>query len=67
MALDADRFLIRHVDDNLHNDVLLVCLDCGQTVDDEVGSSLVPDSDNTLARLLFLADDHATFYCKGPS
>ena len=68
-SLDMSKFVLVDVEDAFQHGVGLVCLDCGDVVYGGVGDPLGTGEpgDNTLERLHFIADDHASLYCKGPS
>jgi hypothetical protein len=67
-SLDTSRFQLQVIEDGFQTGVGLVCLDCEEVVYGGVGESLGEGEpgDNTLDRLNFIADDHASLYCKGP-
>ena len=67
-SLDMDKFVLEVVEDGFQHGVGLICRDCGEVVYGGVGDSLGEGDpeDNTLDRLHFVADEHATLYCKGP-
>lgn len=68
-SLDLSKFVLVDVEDGFQHGVGLVCLDCGDVVYGGVGEGLGTGEpgDNALDRLNFVADDHATLYCKGSS
>jgi len=65
-SFDASRITFRVVRQADAQDVVMVCLDCGDEfygdLDDGIGKG--EPGDNTLDRILFVADEHQTFYCK---
>jgi hypothetical protein len=67
-SLDMNRFVLEVVEDGFQQGLGLTCRDCGEVVyggvDDALGEG--EPEDNTLDRLVFVADEHATLYCKGP-
>ena len=68
-SLDLNKFVLVDVEDGFQHGLGLVCLDCGDVVYGGVVDALGTGEpeDNTLGRLVFVADDHATLYCKGRS
>jgi hypothetical protein len=66
-SLDTARFALEVVEDGFAHGLGLVCRDCGEVVYGGVGDPLGEGdpADNTLDRLVFVADDHATLYCPG--
>ena len=68
-SLNMLKFELQDVEDGFQHGLGLVCLDCDEVVYGGVGDSLGTGEpgDNSLDRLVFVADEHATLYCKGPS
>ena len=68
-SLNMLKFELQDVEDGFQHGLGLVCLDYDEVVYGGVGDSLGTGEpgDNSLDRLVFVADEHATLYCKGPS
>lgn len=67
MTFDPEKFALRVERQAGAEDVVLVCHTCREAIygamDDGLGKG--EPEDNTLGRLMFVAEDHANLFCKG--